>query len=162
MDDGVAAMLQTLNDAFPAVETMAAAEARAVVAARRQTVFNVDDAAAEDRVVHTTVGAIPVRIYRPSGADDALRPGVVFYHGGGFVLCDIDSHDGFCRAMSRHTGSVVVSVGYRLAPEHPGPGRRVGRVRCVRLGRRPTRPNSGSTRSGSPSRGTAPVATSPR
>jgi len=121
MDDGVAAMLRTLNDAFPAVETMAAAEARAVVAARRQTVFNVDDAAAEDRVVHTTVGAIPVRIYRPSGADDALRPGVVFYHGGGFVLCDTESHDGFCRAMSRHTDSVVVSVGYRLAPEHPAP-----------------------------------------
>jgi acetyl esterase len=121
MDDGVAAMLRTLNDAFPAVETMAADEARAVVAARRQTVLNVDDATAEDRVVHTTVGAIAVRIYRPRGADDAPRPGVVFYHGGGFVLCDIESHDGFCRAMSRHTDSVVVSVGYRLAPEHPAP-----------------------------------------
>ena len=46
---------------------------------------------------------------------------MVFSHGGGFVLCDIESHDGFCRAMSRHTDSVVVSVDYRRAPEHPSP-----------------------------------------
>ena len=65
-----------------------------------------------------------MRIYRPHGWAGAPRPGVVFYHGGGFVLCDIDSHDAFCRAMSRHTDSVVVSVGYRLAPEHPRARRR--------------------------------------
>jgi acetyl esterase len=46
---------------------------------------------------------------------------VVFAHGGGFVLCDLDSHDGFCRAMSKYTESVVVSVDYRLAPEHRAP-----------------------------------------
>jgi len=122
MDDGVAAMLQTLNDAFPAVERMSAAAARAAVEARRAVVSNIDDVAtAEDRLIDTSAGSIAVRVYRPHGPDDALRPGVVFYHGGGFVLCDIDSHDGFCRAMSRYTGSVVVSVGYRLAPEHPAP-----------------------------------------
>ena len=49
------------------------------------------------------------------------RPAVVFAHGGGFVLCDLDSHDSFCRAMSRHTETVVVSVDYRLAPEHRAP-----------------------------------------
>src|SRR6478609_662528 len=122
MDDGVAAMLQTLNDAFPAIERMSAAAARAAVEARRAVVSNIDDVAtAEDRLIDTSAGSIAVRVYRPHGPDDALRPGVVFYHGGGFVLCDIDSHDGFCRAMSRYTGSVVVSVGYRLAPEHPAP-----------------------------------------
>lgn len=121
MDDGVAAMLRTLDDAFPAVEQMSAEAARAAVTARRQAVTNIDDAAAEDRVVDTAAGSLGVRIYRPHGAGDAHRPGVVLYHGGGFVLCDIESHDGFCRAMSRHTGSVVVSVGYRLAPEHPAP-----------------------------------------
>ncbi len=46
---------------------------------------------------------------------------MVFCHGGGFVLCDLDSHDSFCRAMSRHTETVVVSVDYRLAPEHRAP-----------------------------------------
>jgi acetyl esterase len=121
MDDGVAAMLRTLDDSFPAVERMFAEEARAAVAARRQAVLNVDDATSEDRFIDGPGGPIPVRIYRPRGASDDLHPGVVFCHGGGFVLCDIDSHDGFCRAMSRHTESVVVSVGYRLAPEHRAP-----------------------------------------
>jgi acetyl esterase/lipase len=122
MDDGVAAMLRTLDDAFPAVEHMTAVDARAAVAARRQEMSNADDvASAEDLLIHTDSGTIPVRIYRPHAAGEALVPGVVFYHGGGFVLCDIESHDGFCRSMSRETGSVVVSVGYRLAPEHLAP-----------------------------------------
>jgi acetyl esterase/lipase len=121
MDDGVTAMLRTLDGAFPAVEQMSAAEARAAVAARRQPVLNLDDAAAEDVVVDSVAGPVPVRIYRPHSIGDAPSPAVVFFHGGGFVLCDIDSHDGFCRAMAAHTGSVVVSAGYRLAPEHPAP-----------------------------------------
>ena len=121
MDDGVAAMLRTLDDAFPAVEQMSAADARAAVTARRQPVSNLDDATAEDRILEAMTGSISARIYRPRGADDGPRSAVVFLHGGGFVLCDIESHDGFCRAMARHTGSVVVSVGYRLAPEHRAP-----------------------------------------
>jgi acetyl esterase/lipase len=121
MDDGVTAMLRTLDGAFPAVEQMSAAAARAAVAARRQPVLNLDDAATEDVVVDTVTGPVPIRIYRPHGLDDASHPAVVFFHGGGFVLCDIDSHDGFCRAMAVQTASVVVSVGYRLAPEHPAP-----------------------------------------
>jgi acetyl esterase len=121
MDDGVTAMLRTLDGAFPAVEQMSAAAARAAVAARRQPVLNLDDAATEDVVADAVAGPVPVRIYRPHGVGDAPSPAVVFFHGGGFVLCDIDSHDGFCRAMAAHTGSVVVSAGYRLAPEHPAP-----------------------------------------
>jgi acetyl esterase len=121
VDDGVAAVLAQMNAGFPAVETMTAAQARAAVAARRPPVTNVDDvASAVDRVVVTAAGAIPVRIYRPHGAAETL-PAIVFYHGGGFVLCGLDSHDGFCRALSRYTQSVVVSVDYRLAPEHPAP-----------------------------------------
>ncbi|WP_197375898.1 alpha/beta hydrolase [Mycolicibacterium baixiangningiae] len=121
MDDGVAAMLRTLGDAFPAVERMSADAARAAVAARRQAVTNGGDADAEDRAIDTAAGLVDVRIYRPRGPVPAPRPGIVFFHGGGFVLCDIESHDGFCRAMARHTDSVVVSAGYRLAPEHPAP-----------------------------------------
>ena len=45
----------------------------------------------------------------------------MFLHGGGFVLCDIESHDGFCRTMAARTATVVVSVDYRLAPEHRAP-----------------------------------------
>ena len=121
MDDGVTAMLRALDDAFPPVEQMTAADARAAVAARRQPVANLDDATAEDRTLDAAAGGLRVRIYRPRADDERPRPGVVFLHGGGFVLCDIESHDGFCRAMARHTESVVVSVDYRLAPEHPAP-----------------------------------------
>ncbi|RDH76823.1 alpha/beta hydrolase [Mycolicibacterium moriokaense] len=118
MDDGVAAYMRTLNDGFPAVETMGAAEGRAAVAARRLPVANLDDVAtADDRLLR---GDLRVRVYRPHG-DGGSRPAVVFAHGGGFVVCDLDTHDSFCRAMSRHTGSVVVSVDYRLAPEHRAP-----------------------------------------
>jgi acetyl esterase/lipase len=122
MDDEVAAMMAALDAGFPAVETMTPAQARAAIAARRQPVLNLDDvAAAEDRTVPGPGGELPVRAYHPHGESDTARPGVVFFHGGGFVFCDIESHDGFCRAMSRETGAVVVSVDYRRAPEHPAP-----------------------------------------
>ena len=136
MDDGVQAFMRAMDDGFPAVETMSAPEARAVIAARRLPVENLDDvASADDRVIPGPGGEIPVRIYRPHGHCET-RPAVVFCHGGGFVLCDLDSHDSFCRAMARHTESVVVSVDYRLAPEHPAPAAAAGRVRRVLLGGR--------------------------
>ncbi|MBJ7336099.1 alpha/beta hydrolase [Mycolicibacterium sp.] len=121
MDDGVTAMLRTLNDAFPAVEQMSAVAARTAVAARRPPATNLDEVIVEDRVIDAEVGPIAVRIYRSRQAAAGPRPAVVFLHGGGFVLCDIDSHDGFCQTMAARTDSIVVSVGYRLAPEHPAP-----------------------------------------
>jgi acetyl esterase len=121
MDDGVQAMMRAINDGFPAVETMTAPQARVAIVARRIPVANLDDVStAVDRTVPGPAGDVPVRIYRPHG-DGGARPAVVFCHGGGFVLCDLDSHDSFCRAMSRYTQSVVVSVDYRLAPEHRAP-----------------------------------------
>ncbi len=113
--------MRAADEAFPAVETMTAPEVRAVLVGRRLPVENLDDVAgADDRLIPGPDGDIPVRIYRPHGHGGARRA-VVFFHGGGFVICDLDSHDGFCRAMSRHTESVVVSVDYRLAPEHRAP-----------------------------------------
>jgi acetyl esterase len=121
MDDGVQKFMQATNDAFPAVEAMTAEEARAFLAGRRLAVTNLGDvASADDRTIPGPGGDLRVRVYRPHGSTEQ-RPAVVFAHGGGFVLCDLDSHDGFCRAMSRYTESVVVSVDYRLAPEHRAP-----------------------------------------
>jgi acetyl esterase len=121
MDDGVLRLMRATNDEFPAVEAMSAQEARAVLVGRRLAVTNLGDvASADDRLIPGPDCDVPVRIYRPHG-DSGPRAAVVFAHGGGFVLCDIDSHDGVCRAMSRYTGSVVVSVDYRLAPEHRAP-----------------------------------------
>jgi len=63
---------------------------------------------------------VPVRHYRPGGTDETA-PTVVYYHGGGFVIGDIDSHDVVCRHVCDRAGVNVVSVDYRLAPEEPFP-----------------------------------------
>jgi acetyl esterase len=63
-------------------------------------------------------GPVPMRIYRPSG--DALGT-LMFIHGGGFVIGDLDAYDYQCRVLCSKAGVVVVSIDYRLAPEHPFP-----------------------------------------
>ncbi|WP_276823242.1 alpha/beta hydrolase [Mycolicibacterium mageritense] len=98
----------------------AAAEVRARLKASRRPAVPVPVANVEDRTVAGPAGEIPVRIYHPLDAGDAL-PVVVYFHGGGFVLCDLDSHDSCCRRLANGIGAVVVSVDYRLAPEHPFP-----------------------------------------
>ncbi|MBY0510637.1 MAG: alpha/beta hydrolase [Rhodospirillaceae bacterium] len=72
-----------------------------------------------DRTIPGPDGDVPVRIYKAS--QEPNQPCLVFFHGGGFVICGLDSHDGTCRALSKATGCTVVSVDYRLAPEHKFP-----------------------------------------
>lgn len=73
----------------------------------------------DDRTLPGPDGEIPVRIYTPQGTGPF---GVlVFFHGGGWVICSVESHDGVCRTLANTAGCVVVSVDYRLAPEHPFP-----------------------------------------
>lgn len=73
----------------------------------------------EDRLIPGPAGQIPIRIYRPAGMGPF--PILVYFHGGGFVLGDIDGGDPFCRTMTNWVGCVTVSVDYRLAPEHKFP-----------------------------------------
>jgi acetyl esterase len=72
-----------------------------------------------DRTVPGPAGRIPVRIYSPTSAD--RLPGLIYFRGGGFVLGTLDSSDRGCRDLAHLAGRVVVSVDYRLAPEHPFP-----------------------------------------
>jgi acetyl esterase len=69
----------------------------------------------EDRKIPGPAGSIPVRIYTPAG--NGPFPVLVFYHGGGFVIGDLESHDGLCRSLTNGAGCVTVAVDYRLAPE---------------------------------------------
>jgi len=62
---------------------------------------------------------IGARVYTPEGA--GLHPVVMFFHGGGWVICNLDTHDNVCRALCRDATAVVVSVDYRMAPEHRFP-----------------------------------------
>jgi acetyl esterase len=64
---------------------------------------------------------IPYRLYAPTTASKHPLPCVVFFHGGGMVAGSIDSHDLVCRALTEESGSKLLSIGYRLAPEHPFP-----------------------------------------
>lgn len=73
----------------------------------------------ENRTVPGPQGDIPVRVYTPEG--DGPFPVLVFFHGGGWVICDLDTHDDACRSLAKGTPCVVVSVDYRLAPEHKFP-----------------------------------------
>ncbi|HEY8375466.1 MAG TPA: alpha/beta hydrolase [Nannocystis sp.] len=65
-------------------------------------------------------GRIAVRIYRPRGLPRPA-PALVYFHGGGFVLGGLDSHDAVCRVLAAEAGCVAIAVDYRLAPEHPFP-----------------------------------------
>ncbi|MFJ8623465.1 alpha/beta hydrolase [Kitasatospora sp. NPDC093550] len=67
-------------------------------------------------------GELTVRTYRPTdAAPNGTRPGVLYFHGGAFISGDLDTGDGNCRDLCLAAGAVVVSVDYRLAPEHPHP-----------------------------------------
>ncbi len=76
-------------------------------------------ASAEDRTIPGPRGEIRIRIYRPDLENG--RPVTVFFHGSGFCICSIDTHDAMCRQICRRGGTVVVSVDYGLAPENPFP-----------------------------------------
>jgi acetyl esterase/lipase len=79
------------------------------------------DVRTEDRTIDGPAGPIRVRVYRPPADAEAPLPAVVFLHGGGWSVGDLDTYDGEARSHAVGAGAVVVSVDYRLAPEHPYP-----------------------------------------
>ena len=120
LDPQIAGLIETLDSGFPPVHTMTGAQARAAIHSR--FVANPQPepvASVADRQVPVDNGRIDVRVYRPDASEPL--PLLVYAHGGGFVFCDLDSHDGLCRNLANLVPAVVVSVDYRLAPEHRWP-----------------------------------------
>ena len=106
--------------ALPAMVTLPIATIRAGDATRYNVGVPPDEVAStQDRLIPGPGGDIRIRIYRPDAA--AGHAVTVFFHGSGFVICSIESHDAMCRQLCRRSGNIVVSVDYRLAPEHKFP-----------------------------------------
>ncbi|MGZ5803945.1 MAG: alpha/beta hydrolase [Xanthobacteraceae bacterium] len=120
---------QVLLDAMikanrPAFETLTPQQARQqmrdVRAALKQPVPAV--AEVRDLTANGPHGDIPLRLYRSSAVRAGeVQPALIFFHGGGWVFGDIETHDNLCRALANSAGCTVISVGYRLAPEHKFP-----------------------------------------
>lgn len=103
----------------PPMSSFTVDQIRATDLARYAAVPRPDVASVEDRAIPGPRGDIKIRIYRPVA--DEVRPVVVFFHGSGFCICSIDTHDGMCRQIALRAGAVVVSVDYGLAPENKFP-----------------------------------------
>jgi acetyl esterase len=103
-------------DAQP-TDTVADMRARYHAYCRRFARPRPADVTAED----ASVAAVPVRIYRPASRANEARACILYMHGGGWVLGSVDTHDDLTAEITARTGAVVISVDYRLAPEHPFP-----------------------------------------
>ncbi|MET3913378.1 acetyl esterase [Variovorax sp. OAS795] len=109
---------------IPPTHTLSPAEARAFYRERRTATQPEAPQVAEVRelTAEGPHGTIPVRLYRPLGSpSDAALPVLVYFHGGGWVIGDLDTHDVLCRSLANGAGCAVASVDYRMGPEHRFP-----------------------------------------
>ncbi|MBI5265136.1 MAG: alpha/beta hydrolase [Bradyrhizobium sp.] len=126
LDPDAAAVYKAFQEAGrPAYETLTAPEARAYYSQAR-FVSNPEPpelASVEPLSIPAPHGQIPARVYTPKKLrqKDGLSPALVFFHGGGWVIGDLETHDVVCRKLADQGELIVVSVDYRLAPEHKFP-----------------------------------------
>jgi acetyl esterase len=126
LDPDAAAVYKAFQEAGrPAYETLTAPEAREYYLSAR-LVFNPDPPELEsvrELSIPAPLGAIPARLYTPKKLrkTDGLGPCLVFFHGGGWVIGNLETHDVACRQLAQEGELIVISVDYRLAPEHKFP-----------------------------------------
>ena len=121
LDPQVRALLEqlTAQASLPVTAQSPAESRREMEEATRGLGPPIRVARVEDRTIPGPGGPIPIRITAPEGSGPF--PALVYFHGGGWVLGSIATHDDLCRSLTNGAGVAVVSVGYRLAPEHPFP-----------------------------------------
>ncbi len=122
VDPNIAGLLSFINSAgYPPLAESTPGDARKGLRALMVDFRDPSVLAEVGSVEHVTVAdSLPARVYRPVAVTGGV-PTIVFFHGGGFVIGDLDTHEGVCRQLCRDVGAVVVSVAYRLAPEHRFP-----------------------------------------
>ena len=123
LDPQAKELLDTINSfRTPGFHEIGAERARAAYNSRPKKLGPkwVDLFAVSDHMIQQKGLSIPIRIYTPINSP-SLLPVLVFYHGGGMVIGDLDSYDTLCRQLARQSGCIVVSVAYRLAPENTFP-----------------------------------------
>ena len=121
--DPQAKLLIELSQAaeLPDIHTLTPAEARATYDLRTSGLESTSTIGEViDRCIPGPAGDLAIRVYRPVDAGEAT-PCLLFFHGGGWVIGTVDTHDLACRALCEATDATVVSVDYRLAPEHRFP-----------------------------------------
>ena len=109
---------------IPPTHTLSVADARAFYRDRRSLTqpAPAEVALVSDLQASGPHGSIPVRLYRPLGSTEAeALPVLVYFHGGGWVIGDLDTHDSLCRELANGAGCAVVAVDYRMGPEHRFP-----------------------------------------
>ncbi len=109
---------------IPPTHTLSVADARAYYRDRRGATQPAPPEVAQVSELQASGphGSIPLRLYRPLGSvETETLPVLVYFHGGGWVIGDLDTHDSLCRALANGAGCAVVSVDYRMAPEHRFP-----------------------------------------
>lgn len=124
IDEDAARVLENMKKANrPPFESLSPAQARAQMRAMREAMKQPapDMALVRDLQAPGPLGPIPLRLYRSKSADAALAPALTFFHGGGWVVGDLETHDNQARFLADAMAGVVVSVDYRLAPEHKFP-----------------------------------------
>ena len=122
LDPNVRALLEAIAALdLPPLETLTPPEARARARENRAPLTGTMEAlrSVENLRIPGPNGEIPIRVYTPDEGGNGV--GVVYFHGGGWVVCDLDTHDVPCSAIAHRSGAVVVAVDYRLAPEHKFP-----------------------------------------
>jgi acetyl esterase len=120
LDPQVQALMErTLALNLPPVTKMTPAEARESVRQRGAALPREEVASVHDHRVTVPGGEIVVRAFTPRGV--SARPALVYFHGGGWVTGDVETHEGICRTLANAAGCVVASVDYRCAPEFPYP-----------------------------------------
>lgn len=118
LDPKLSAMLAKLAD-LPDLSTLPVAEVRSGFKWRNPDGLRIDAVARVEDLPPNDRLPIALRLYRPQG--EPPFPVLVFFHGSGFVACDLDTHDPMCRNLCAGSGYLVVSVDYRLSPEHKFP-----------------------------------------